>query len=103
MISAQGADGGGDVVFLEEADGGDAGSSGLQAGSGVLQSDSSECEHWDFGAAGLAESGKAFGGGFRGVFLFEDGSEEGQVGAVGGGLGDFFRGVTGDGDPRIFW
>ena len=96
LTSAQGADDGGDVVFLEEADGRDSGCSGLQAGAGVLQSDSPECEDRNFGAAGLTESVEAFWAGSGGIFLFEDGSEESQVSAVCGSLGDFFWGVTGD-------
>jgi len=37
-LAAQVADDGGDVVFLEEADGGDAGCAGLEAGVGILRS-----------------------------------------------------------------
>ena len=60
-MTAQRAHDCGDVIFLEEADGGDAGCSGAQAGFGVLQSYSSECENRDFRAAGLAESVEAGG------------------------------------------
>jgi hypothetical protein len=98
-MAAQPADDCGDVVFLEEADGGDAGCSGLQAGFGILQSDPSEGEDGDFGATGLAESVEAFRAGSGGIFFFEDGGEEGHVRAAGCGLDDFFWGVTGDGDP----
>jgi len=41
LTSPQGADDGVDVVFLEEADGGDSGCTGVPAGFGVLQSDAS--------------------------------------------------------------
>jgi len=98
--AAEGADDGGYVVFLEEADGGYAGGAGLQAGLGVLQSNSSQREDGDVGAAGLAESFQACG---RCAFFFEDGSEDGQGGLVGRGFGYFLRGVTGYGYQRILW
>jgi hypothetical protein len=70
-------DDGGDVVFLEEADGGDSGCAGVQAGRGVLQSDASQREGWDLRAAGLAEILESGRGGSGGVFFFEDGGEQG--------------------------
>jgi hypothetical protein len=70
---------------------------------GVLQSDSSECENRDFGAAGLAESVEAGGSGSGGVFFSKTGAKTARVRAAGCGLDDFFWGVTGDGDQRISW
>jgi len=93
----------GEVVFLEEADGGDAGCAGAETGFSVQQSDASQGEHWDIGTAGLAESFEAGRNGSGRVFFFEDGSEDGQVCTVGGGLNYFFRRVTGDGDQRVSW
>jgi hypothetical protein len=89
-MTAQRAHDCGDVIFLEEADGGDAGCSGAQAGFGVLQSYPSECENRDFGAAGLAESVEAGGSSSGCVPFFEQGSEDGESGAICGGLGYFF-------------
>lgn len=40
---AQAADDGGDVVLLEEADGGDAGAAGFEAESGILNVYSAQC------------------------------------------------------------
>ena len=45
----------GDVVFLEEADGRDAGGSGFEAGAGVGQSDSAQSQDRDVCLAGLRE------------------------------------------------
>ena len=93
----------GDIVFLKETDRGDAGCAGVQAGFGVLQSYSSQCEHRDFGEAGLTKSVEAGGVGGGCVLFFEDGSEDGEGGGVCGGLGYFLWGMTGDGDQRIWW
>jgi hypothetical protein len=43
------------VVFLKQADGRDARSSGCETGTGILQRDSSEGEDWDVGETGLAQ------------------------------------------------
>lgn len=91
LTSAKGAYYLGDIVFLEDPDGGDAGCAGVQAGLGVLQSYSTQCEYWDFGAAGLVKRFETGRGGSGGVLFFEDWSEKGDGGAVGGGLGYFFR------------
>jgi len=55
LLGAQRANDGVDRVFLEEADGGDAGGAGLQARMRILQGYSSKGKHWNLGAAGLAE------------------------------------------------
>ena len=102
-MSAEGANDGGDVVFLEEADGGDAGGAGLQAGMSILQRYSSESEDWNFCATGLAEGFEAGGSGSGCVYFFEDGGEDGEDCLGGSGLGDLFWGVTGDGDQGIAW
>ena len=93
----------GNVVFLEEADGGDAGSPGFEARVGIGEGDSAESEDWDFYLAGFVQHREArglFGGD---VFFLEDGSKDGEGCAVGGGLGCFRWGVTGDGYDRISW
>lgn len=77
LRSAQGAHSFGDAIFLEQTDCGYAGGSGTKAGLGVLQRDSSECEHRDFGVAGLAKSFEADGRGSGRVLLFEYRGEEG--------------------------
>ena len=102
-MAAQCGDDCGDVVFLEEADCGDASCSRLQAGVGVLQCDPSECKDRDFGAAGLAKSFNAGGGDSGGIFFFEHRGKECEIGAVGGGLDCLFGNVTGDRDQRISW
>lgn len=97
------ADDGGDVIFLEEADGGDAGGAGLQAEMSILQRYSSEGEDWNLGATGLAEGFETSGCGSGCVFFFEDGGEDGEGGLSGSGLSDLFWGVTGDCDQGIAW
>ena len=80
------ADDFGDIVFLEEADGGDAGGSGFEAGGCVFERDASEREHRDFVLARLAKGGEP--GSLRagdGSF-FEDRGKECQVGSRDCGL-----------------
>jgi hypothetical protein len=62
-----------DVVFLEEADGGDPGGSGFEAGLDFGQSDTAEGQDWDIGAAGFTKKVQTRG---LGVFLFEDWGED---------------------------
>jgi hypothetical protein len=90
---------GSDIVFLEQADGGDSGGSGCQAGLSVGQSYASEGEEWDIRFARFAECGKAGGAYF---FFPEDWSEYRYGCAVDGGLGYVFGRVTGDCDLRCF-
>ena len=47
----------GNVVFLKEADGSDAGGSSLEAGSSICESDSAQRENWHMDFAGLVELG----------------------------------------------
>lgn len=94
---------GGDIVFLEEADGGNTGGAGCKTEFGILHVYSAECENGNFRMTGLAEGvetgGLRFG---RGLF-FEYRGEESQGGLVGGGMVDFFWGMTRDGDGRRWW
>jgi hypothetical protein len=93
----------GDVVFLEEADGGDAGGSGGQAGMGVREGNAAEGDDWDVRFAGLAKRSEARGLGAGNVLLLENWGEDGEGCRLGGGLDYFCWGVTGDGDQRIWW
>jgi len=77
------ADDRGDVVFLEEADGGDAGGAGVEARWRIPQRYSSKGEHWNFGVAGLAKGFEACGSGSGRIFFFEDGGEDGEGGLAG--------------------
>jgi hypothetical protein len=95
-------DDGGDVVFLEEADGGDASGTGFEAGLRIPYGYAAQCENWDRGMAGLAEGYEAGGSGCGRVFFFEDRGEDGEGGCVCGGFVHFFRGVTRDCDQWIF-
>ena len=79
VLAAEFADDGGDVVFLEEADGGDASCAGFEAGFGILQGHSSEGENGDLSAAGLAEGFEALG---IGSGFFEDWGEDYEGGLV---------------------
>jgi len=77
-----------DVMFLEQADRGDAGGTGVQAGGGVFERNASQCKHGDFVTAGAAESIEARWLGAWSIFLPEDRSEQGEVGAGRGRLLD---------------
>jgi len=79
LTAAQLADDIGDIVFLEEANGGDAGGSDLEAGWRVLERDASERENGNFVLAGLAkrlQSGCLRAGNSS---FFENWGEEGEV------------------------
>jgi len=80
---------GGDVVFLEETDGGDAGGSGFEARARIGEGDSAESQDSDVRLAGPLQHREASGVRGAGVLFFEDGSEDGKGCAVGGGLGYF--------------
>ena len=76
----------GNVVVLEEADGGDAGGSCCETGMGIRESDPAQGQHRDVCAAGFVQSVRPAG--VR-VFFFEDRGEDGEGGVVGCGLGYF--------------
>ena len=95
---AQAAGDFGDVVVLEEADGGDASGSCDDiafVAKNLTERDSAEGEHWDGVLAGLMEGVETGGWSAGTVLLFEDGGEEGEIGAVLGGLVDVFRPAAG--------
>ncbi len=87
---------------MEEADAGDAGGSGCEAGGGVLQRDAAERVDRDggCGAAGGAKlvDSLPWRDDLAGDNLFEDRGEEDGVGMVDAGAMDVFQGVAGDGD-----
>lgn len=93
----------GDLVFLKEADGGDTGGSGFEAGAGVLHGDSTQGQDRNFRLAGLAELIESCGMSFGGIFLFDDRGEDGESCCLRRGLGYFCWGVTGDYDQRNSW
>jgi hypothetical protein len=97
------ADEGGDVVFLKEADGGDSGGTGCEAGVGILQSYSAQGEDGDWCAAGFTEFVESCGCCVGGMLFFEDWGEDGESGLAGGGLSYFLWRVTGDGYQRALW
>jgi hypothetical protein len=85
----------GNVVVLEEADGGDACGSCGHARVSIVSSDSAQGQDWDLCDAGVLKSEQACG--LR-AFFFEDWGEDGE-GCVGGsGLGYFRWRVTRDSD-----
>jgi hypothetical protein len=90
----------GNIVLLEEANTSDSGSSGCQTGVRVSQCDPAQRQNRDVRLASLAEKFEACA---KGAFLFEDGTEDGEGCGVGGGLGYFCDGVTGDRDDWILW
>ena len=95
----------GDIVILKEPDRCNPGGSGVETALGVFESNASEGEDRDVVLASAAESLKASWFCTRRIFLFEDWSEERQVGAVPGGLLDIVRGMAGLADyqaDRIF-
>ena len=77
-----------DVMFLEQADRGDAGGPGFQAGGSILKRDASQSEHGNFVTAGAAESIEASRFRAWSIFLPEDWSEQSEVGAGRGRLLD---------------
>ena len=77
-----------DVMFLEQADRGDAGGTGFQAGGSVFERDASQSEHGDFVTAGAAESLETRWLLAWSIFLPEDRSEQSKVGAGRGRLLD---------------
>jgi hypothetical protein len=86
----------------KQADGGDAGSSGGEAGGGVGLGDAAEGEDGDGtgGGAGFMELVEAdsFGDDGPSDALLEDGAEEDEVCAAFGGAPDLGEGVAGDAD-----
>ena len=93
-------DGSGDVVFLEEPDGGDSGGSGIKTKHHVFEGDAAEADDGDGSPAGLTESVEARGCGAGSADFFENRGEYREVCAVDGGLSDLFRSMAGDGDNR---
>ena len=81
---------GGQIVFLEEPDGGDAGRASIQASASILEADASERKHGDGGPTSGMKSSEARWLRCRSVFLFEHRSEDGKVGTAGGCLRNFF-------------
>lgn len=73
----KGADNLCDIFLLKKPNGGDPGSPRVEAGAGILQSDSAEREHRDICAAGLFKLGETRRLCSWSVFLLEDGSEDG--------------------------
>jgi hypothetical protein len=100
--SAQGAHDRHDIIVLKEANGSDSGCSGAPAGLRILDRNPSEGENRNSSTAGPAETVEALRAGSRRIFFFEDGSEQGQVRRLGGGLDDFFRRVARDRDQRAW-
>ena len=76
----------GDLVVLEEADGGDTGGSGCEAGMNVRWRDPAKGEDWNGYLASFAEKFQARG---AGVPFFEDGSEDCEGRGAGGGALNF--------------
>ena len=94
---AQRADDVFDFILLEEADGGDSGGAGLQTGCGVAERHAAERKHGDFRGAGVAQGSEA---GWGCAFLFEYGSEDGEVGVFGFGANDVGFDMARNGDKR---
>ncbi len=90
----------GDIVFLEQANGGDAGGSGFETRRGVFQVDSTEGEHRNRGAAGLCEQSQTGGSCSGQIFFLEDGSKDGEARTGLCGLRNFFQRVAGDSGHR---
>src|SRR5580698_3187581 len=84
---AESADDFGDIVFLKETDGGDAGGSSGQAGAGVGKCDAAQGQDRDVGCAGFAECGESGWLGIRIAFFSEDWGEDGEGGCLCCGLG----------------
>ena len=88
--------------MLEEADGGDSGGTGLEAGGGIGTGDAAEGEDGDRGdeKAGLAENHDPCGwrDELAGDGFAEDGAEEDEVGVEAAGLFQIVLGVAGEAD-----
>ena len=92
----------GNIIFLEEADGGDAGGSGFETRASVLQSDSAKGQNWNSLLARLlrARSNPSEAGGS--ILLFEHRGKYGEGRAAMACPRDFFWRVTGNSLSREF-
>ena len=90
----------GNVIVLEEADGGNPRGSCGETGMGIRERDPSQGQHRDVRAACFVQKGEAGG---RRVFFFEDGSEDGEGSGAGRSFGYLSWRVTGNSDQRIWW
>src|SRR5258708_10014407 len=94
-----------DSILLEQADGGDAGGSSVEARGGVFYADAAESENGDVRLAGIAQGGetcrwRVFLLKRRSIFFFKHRSEDGEVGGLRFGAEDVGGSVTGDGHEK---
>lgn len=90
----------GNVVVLEEADGGDARGPSLEAGVGVLKRDSAQSQNWDSCLACFPEKRQT--GSPRALFL-KYWTEDGEGCSLRFSLRHFCWRVAGDRDDRTSW
>src|SRR6267378_5543694 len=92
-----------DCILLEQADGGDAGRSSVQARCGVFYVNAAESEDRDLRPAGFVQGGEARR--LRVVLLkhlfLKHRSEDGEVGGLGFGAEDFGGSVAGGGHEKV--
>jgi hypothetical protein len=87
-----------DVVFLKKANPGNASRPRIKAGASVLDRDPAEGKHWDRLSTSFTQSLEACGACLRGILLFKDGSEDGEVSAFGRSLNNLIRETTRNAD-----
>ena len=95
------ADDVGDVVFLEEADGGDSGGSRFEASLRIFQGHAAERQDRSFVLASLSQIFETCGVSLRGVPLLENRREQGEVSTLGGCLGDLRGKVARDANGEV--
>jgi hypothetical protein len=80
-----------DVVLLEKADCGDAGGARIKTGACILECDPAQGKDGDLLPASFAQSIETRRAGWRGVLLFEDWGEDGEVSPLDGGASNISR------------
>src|ERR1700674_4419974 len=90
-----------DFILLEQADGGDAGRSSVQARRGVSQVNAAESENGDLRPAGFAQGGEAGGRSSGSNPFSEYWSKNGEVSTLGLHANHVLVRVAGDGNQEL--
>ena len=101
--AAQFCDDFGEVIFLEQPNGGDAGGARFQARFRIFESDSAQGQNWNLRFAGFAELSQSCGVRIGHIFLFEDRGEDREGSSVGLGLLHFSGRVAGHSYEWCSW
>ena len=83
-----------DVVLLKKANPGNASRPRIKAGASVLDRNATESKHGDLLSTNFTQSLEAGRACLRGILLFKDGSEHGEVSTLGRSPSNLVRGMT---------